>query len=246
MAELERAQRMCAELAAASGGRLSPEDWQRMEQVQRGFQAAFSQIAAASRVDQLARKEEPAPERPKEFTVEWVKSPQDQVSGLPDKRAFDANLAAMLARGTETQIDSGLLLIRMDKAETLARRVGAAGLERLLSRLVSVIVRSARDQDLVCRLSHDTMALLCPSLAPLAGSALADKIRDAVRNHHFRADDIGPEVLVTASFGYANCAPGDAAELVRDRAGDGLARSQSLGRNQLHIHDGQFRALCRS
>jgi diguanylate cyclase (GGDEF)-like protein len=175
-----------------------------------------------------------------------VKTPVEAASGLPDKRAFEVNLALMLSAGAEARRESGLLLLRMDKADALQRRLGSHAVEKLLARLASLVVRAARDQDLVCRLSGDTLGLLCPSLPPLAGTKVADKIRETVRNYHFRVEDGGPEVLVTASYGYANCGPDDAPDVVHNRADDALSRSQSLGRNQLHVHDGQVRALCRS
>lgn len=246
IAELERAQRMCAELAAASGCVLSPDQWQRLDRVRQDFQKSFSEISRACGIDAKPAGPGANQARARDFSVEWVKTPADPLSGLPNHQAFEQNLSLMLAQGNEAQLESGLLLIRMDKADGLRRRLGSDAVEKLLARLVSVIVRSARDQDLVCRLAGDTLALLCPALPPLAGGKFADKIREAVRNYHFRVEDNGPEILVTASFGYANVAPGDTADLVRDRAGDGLARSQALGRNQLHIHDGQRRALCRN
>jgi diguanylate cyclase (GGDEF)-like protein len=246
IAEVERAQRLCAQLASASGCVLSAEEWQRMDRVQRDFQETFSQIAKSCGIEPPVQEREQQKARPRDFAVEWIKTPVDSASGLPDKRAFDQNLAAMLGQGAQTRLESGLLLIRMDKAEGLRRRLGNGAVEKLLSRLISLVVRTARDQDLICRLSPDTLGLLCPAMPPLFGTKMAEKIRDAVRNYHFRAEDGGPEVLVTASFGYANCGPADSPDLVLDRAEDALARSQSLGRNQLHVHDGQARALCRT
>lgn len=244
--EVERAQRMCAELAKATGGTLSPAQWSRLDHVQEQFRESFVQIAKVCGVEaKLENSEDPAA-RQKSFLIDWQKGSLDPQSSLPDLKSFEQNLAAMLAQGVESHLDSGLLLVRMDNADGLRRRLGASAVEKLLGRLVSVIVRSARDQDLVCRLNGDTLAILCPALAPLPGLKVAEKIRETVRNYHFRIEDSGPEVLVTASFGYANCGPGDSADLVRDRAGDGLNRSQALGRNQLHVHDGQHRALCRS
>lgn len=244
MAELKRVQRLCAELAAVSGCTLSAEEWQRMDRVQQEFRETFSRISKSCGIETKDPESGAAQVRPKDFTVEWVKSPADSTTGLPNQQALEQNLAAMLARGAETQLESGLLLVRMDRADSLRHRLGAVAVEKLLGRLVTVVVRSARDQDVLCRLSGDTLCLLCPALPPLLGTKVAEKIRETVRNSHFRVDENGPEVLVTASFGYANCSPGDSADLVRDRAGDGLVRSQSLGRNQLHVHDGQMRALC--
>lgn len=244
MAEVERAQRLCAQLAAASGCALSEQEWQRIDRVRHDFHETFARIAKSCGIE--SHENESQKSKPREFTVDWTKTPLDSHSGLPDKRAFEQNLNAMLAQGAEAALNSGLLLIRMDNAEGLRRRLGSEAVEKLLSRLASLVVRSARDQDVVCRLSLDTLGLLCPAVPPLAGTRIAEKIRETVRNNRFHVEEGGPEVLVTASFGYANCGPTDQAELVRDRASDGLARSQSLGRNQLHVHDGQVSALCRA
>lgn len=246
IAEAERAQRMCAELAAASGCQLSALEWQRMERLQGGFQETFAQIAKSSGINLNADADAHAAAKSKDFTMDWVKLPVDPASGLPDKQAFELNLANLVSRGAEANLESGLLMIRMDKADGLRRRLGNEAVEKLLGRLASLVVRAARDRDVICRLSGDTFGLLCPALPPLAGCKVAEKIRETIRNYHFRVEDGGPEILVTASFGYANCSPTDTPDLVRDRAGDGLARSESLGRNQLHVHDGQLRALCRA
>jgi len=248
VAQVERAQRLCAELANVSGGTLSADEWRRLERVQQDFQDTFTRIARACGIEKEKHAAEQLAEksRPTSFTVEWVRSPVDAPSGLPSQPAYAQNLTALLTQGTETQLASGLLLVRMDKAEGLRRRLGQEPVEKLFSRLASIVVRAARDQDLLCRVNTDTLALLCPSLPALSGTKIAEKIRDHVRNSHFRVDETGAEVLVTASFGYANCGPGDTVELVLDRAADGLDRSQSLGRNQLHVHDGQNRALCRT
>lgn len=244
--DVERAQRMCAELASATGGKLSALEWQRMDQLQQQFQQTFSRLTEVSAIAQKPKDETGKSLHASDFAIEWVKAPLDTVSGLPDKQAFEQNLSAMLARGAETELESGLLLICMDKADSLRRRLGADAVDKLLTRMTSLVVRAARDQDLICRTSSDTLGLLCPALPTLAGCKVAEKIREAIRNYHFRVQDGGPEVLVTASFGYANCGPADSADLVRERAADSLARSQSLGRNQLHVHDGQTRALCRN
>lgn len=245
VAQVERSQRQCAELAAAADCALTPAEWQRLDRVQKEYQTTFARISQACGIE---TKSESAEEklRPRTFTVDWIKEPADGATSLPNQAAYDQNLAAMLSQVAETKLVSGLLLVRMDKADSLRRRIGHDAVEKLLGRLASVVVRSARNEDLLCRLNADTLALLCPASPPLAGIKLSEKIREQVRNHRFHAEEAGPEVLVTASFGYAACGPGDSVELVRDRASDGLVRSQSLGRNQLHVHDGEVRALCRA
>ncbi len=96
----------------------------------------------------------------------------------------------------------------------------------------------------MCRLTEDSFGVLFPSVDAEAGRRLAQAVRNSVRFHTFRLHDVGPEVLVTASFGYATCTPEDDAETALVRAGDALARSIRRGRNQLHLADGQSVVHC--
>ncbi len=243
--QLDRAQRMCAELATMPNCLLSAPEWQRLERLQRGFQSSFERISRACGMlpVQPAEREQP---KVHDFHVAWVKTPIEIHSGLPNHLAYEANLSTMLEQGKTADLESGLLLVRMDKADGLRRRLGAEGVEKLIGRMSSMIVRAARDQDLLCRVNGDTLGLLCPALPMLSGTKVAEKIRDTIRNARFRVDENGPEVLVTASFGYAACQPGETTDIVRDRALDGLNRSAALGRNQLHVHDGLMRAYCQA
>jgi PleD family two-component response regulator len=90
----------------------------------------------------------------------------------------------------------------------------------------------------VSRYNRDTLAVLMPAIDALAGGQLAGTIRDRVRSYQFRLDATGPEVLVTASFGYTRLFPGDTTESALNRAGSALEKSCGRGRNQLHVHDG--------
>ena len=73
---------------------------------------------------------------------------------------------------------------------------------------------------------------------------LAQTICDTVRHYHFRLEESGPEVLVTASFGLTQCRPGDNADLILNRVENALAKSQRRGRNQLHLHNGDLLVQC--
>ena len=128
-----------------------------MDRVQQDFRETFSRISQACGIEIQDPESGKAQVRPKDFTVDWIKSPADTTSGLPNLQAFEQNLAAMMTRGAETQLESGLLLVRMDKADSLRRRLGDDAVEKLLARLISIVVRSARDQDVLCRLSGDTL-----------------------------------------------------------------------------------------
>lgn len=243
--ELARVERMCRLLNEAAGGRLSTAAWERLEHAKHQFQDAWRITA-----ERHAPREEPVdlpPPRPavKPFSVAWVREESSQPGHKVDRAGFDTNLALMLEETTAQAQPSGVLLVRVDKSDQLQRRFGNAVVESLEQRLGDVVQRAVRADDLVCRLAADWFAVLIPAVSPMAGARVADAVRSAVRQHPFRPDETGPELIVTASFGYAVCLPGETASLPMDRANEALSKSQAMGRNQLHVHDATQRSLSR-
>ncbi len=242
--ELARVERMCKLLNVAAGGKLSTTAWEQLDQARHRFQDAWRQTA--ERHAPVEDPPETAAPRPnlKPFRVEWLPSASES-AGQPQRAHFDENLGRMLEATTAQAHPSGLLLVRMDKSDQLQRRFGAAVVERLQQRLGEVIQHASRGDDLICRITPELFGVLIPAVSPMAGARLAEAIRSAVRQHPFRLDESGPELIVTASFGYGVCLPGEPSSLPMDRAGEALAKSQTVGRNQLHVHDATQRQLNR-
>lgn len=242
--ELARVERVCKLLNVAAGGKLSTPAWDQLETARRRFQEAWRETA-----DRHAPKEEveeTAPARPltKPFHIQW-QPVAPEAAGRADRAHFDTNLTSLLEATTTHAQPSGLLLVRVDKSDQLQKRFGASVVERLEQRVGEVVQHASRSEDLVCRLAPDFFGVLMPAVSPLAGARLAEAVRSAVRQHPFRLDESGPELIVTASFGYGVCLPGEPASLPMDRAGEALVKSQSVGRNQLHVHDATHRQLTR-
>jgi diguanylate cyclase len=182
--------------------------------------------------------------KPKPFKMAWQRTSFDAHTNLPDRAAFDANLATMLEAGTKTDQPSGLLVVRIDRIDQLKSRFGIAGSDAFVKELAAVISQSIRDQDLACRIGPDLFAVLIPSVDAENGRKLSQAIRSAVRVHSFRVHDGGPEVLVTASFGFTACPPRDSAEAALNRSGNALSQSTRRGRNQLHVTEGEAVVHC--
>ena len=176
--------------------------------------------------------------------LQWKVDQVHPVSGLPDLETFKANLDMLVERGAQTQRASGLLVVQIDRLSNLRTRFGTAGADTLLRKMAFISCRSVRDEDLVCQTSVDQIAVLIPEVDAEAGAKLARTVRDAIRQHHFRIEEQGMEILVTASLGYAACQPEDHADTLMDRAIDALRLSQRLGRNQLHVHNGDAVLHC--
>jgi len=242
---LERTSRLCQMLSITATSPLDNSQWDRLDAARKQFAESWKGMAERQTVAHPEAEQVACPTGATTFEVAWTKGAVDAETQLPSREAFETNLQQLIRASQEHCHPSGLLLIKMDKGDQLAGRYGAAAVTVLQSRLATVVIKAARDQDLVCRLDRDLFAVLIPSVSPIAGSRIAETVRAAVREHAFRVDVDGPEVLLTANFGYAVCLPDEPATLVIDRASEALQKSQSLGRNQLHVHDATNRVLSR-
>lgn len=242
---LDSAQEVCAMLKNFPHLTLTPEQTQRLSSRQATLiQTVDSIVAAQLELQNPPEEDSSDKDRPETFNIEWVRTPEDLGTKIPTRAAFESNLLSLLELGDEYGIGHGVLLVRIDKLEHLKSRFGTVPAEKLLKKLCSLLCVSLRDEDLACRYSTDCFGLLMPDVDAETALQLARKIREKVRNHHFRLEEGEAEVLVTASFGLTVTAPGDSPDLVLNRAGQALSRSQRRGRNQLHVHDGAALAYC--
>jgi diguanylate cyclase (GGDEF)-like protein len=246
---LENSQKIVALLEGFPKLALSVEQVERLESKRSSLLETVGRIIGAHRESSARQVEAKQTEdklkaRPKPFKMPWKRDALDSHTGLPDRASFDANLALMLDLGTRAEQPSGLLLVRIDRMDQLKSRFGIAGSDAFMKDVAALLAQCVREQDLTCRLASDTFAVLIPGVDAENGRKLSQAVRNAVRVHNFRIHDGGPEVLVTASFGFTGCPPHDNAEAALGRAGDALAQSTRRGRNQLHVYDGAALVHC--
>ena len=242
---LDAVRELCGLLEKYPGKVLRVEQTAQLEQRKGGLLEALSRIITrhAPVAEPAVVSAAPAP-AVEPFVINWLVHPVDPATDLPDRAAFESNLAALLAAGRSAGRESSLLLIRVDKLAGLVARFGQANTETLIKRLAGVVCRAVRDEDLVCSCNSETLGVLFPQLDLEGATRLGRAIRDSVRNHHFQVHETGPEVLLTASFGCTPCRPDENVELVMNRAFEALSKSQRVGRNQLHVHDGATNVHC--
>ncbi len=240
MKDLERSQQACQLLTTAALSQLPAAQIMRFDTVREDLTGVLNELSGSMQSAEVKNRI-----TQKAIRLDWIRTPVDPVTSLPDETAFQTNLKQLLEAGTRSSQPSGVLLLQIDKADQLRFRVGADGVEKLRNRLAGLVVRSVAEIDLVCSRERDQFAILMPGRWPLDAIRQAHQIRTAIREHRFRIGEDTPEILVTASFGFSAALPGEPAALVLDRARDGLARSQTAGRNQLHVHDGTHRQSVR-
>lgn len=242
---LDTARELCTLLEKYPGQALQADQAAQLEKRRGGLLEALTRLITRHAPPPPAPEAATAPpQKVEEFKIDWLMHPVDQGTDLPDRAAFEANLGALLAACRTSNCESSVLLVRVDKLAGLVSRLGQSNAEKLVKKLAGVVCRAVRDEDLVCRCNSETLGILFPKLELEAATRLGRTVRDSVRNYHFHAHETGPEVLLTASFGCTSCRPNENVELVLNRAFDALAKSQRLGRNQLHVHDGANLVHC--
>lgn len=165
-------------------------------------------------------------------SIEWTTLPADVPTGLPGRTAFDANLRKVAEWSRLAERASALLLVRIDRFGNLRERFGRQGSEALAKRLTHVVCRGLRERDCVARISEDTWAVLAIGVGVGDPETRAAELRDEIRRHRFCLEDGTTEVLVTASLGVTQIAPGESAEYVLDRCSAALRKAERSGRNQ--------------
>lgn len=239
--ELARCERLCRQLADWTGTPLGLDEWSRIEELIRQLQDTCYKLRTAQNV---APKIENGTS-PNSGVLEWKRQPCDPSTQVPDRSTLEENLQRLLANSKANQQPAGVLLVSVDRADHLYRRFGAEVAQALECRLAAVLIKASRHEDLVCQAGPHTFAVLMPAVSPLEGARLSERLRSAVREHRYRSVEFGVEAIVTASFGFAACLPGDPHTLVLDRANAALIKSRHCGRNQLHMHNGTQPVLCR-
>ncbi len=237
---LDTAHSACEQLESFSEIKLTSQQQNRLESKQstlfQSFRNIFTKVEkekAASLKAKQKKEKKPKKKKVKEF--KWNISLPENATSLPNRNAFDMNLNHLLEYCQAAEVEAGLLFIKVDKYSHLEKRFGKIVATNFLQMMQAIVGKATRKEDLLCQYNQETFALLIPSIDLASGEKIAHAIRSAIRHHRFRLEAGAPEVLVTASFGYTQCFTTDVAELVINRAANGLERSQKRGRNQIHI-----------
>jgi len=167
---------------------------------------------------------------------------RDPLTGLANRRRFDEVLARAGAEGVGRDRPLALVALDIDHFKRINDNWGHATGDAVLRALAAVCTENVRGSDVVARLGGEEFAVVMPG-APLADAvSMAERLRAAVEAMHcVPVDDAGrpladgAPILVTASFGVAECqadglASADALLPLADRR---LYAAKTGGRNRV-------------
>lgn len=155
----------------------------------------------------------------------------DTLTGLPNRREFEARLAEALARSRRSHKPMGLIFMDVDHFKHINDGHGHAAGDAVLKTFARRIRAAVRGTDTAARLAGDEFVVILEGLqdadeAALVAAKLVDVIREPMQLPG------GEQIVVTTSIGMA-CwgGTGDGAEDILDRADRALYRAKAAGRN---------------
>ncbi|HEY7772025.1 MAG TPA: two-component regulator propeller domain-containing protein [Marinagarivorans sp.] len=107
--------------------------------------------------------------------------------------------------------------------------------DRILRAFAEIIGASVRTQDSLARWGGEEFVLVCYQAPLAAASAIGEKLRQAVAQHRFEAQD--RPLSLTVSIGIACSKPGESFEQLFKRADIALYNAKSGGRNRVEVAD---------
>ncbi|MGY1840390.1 MULTISPECIES: diguanylate cyclase [unclassified Modestobacter] len=104
-------------------------------------------------------------------------SHEDPLTGLANRRRWDAELAECCARARETGDQLTVVLLDVDHFKRVNDRLGHAAGDAALQAVAGLLHSRVRTGDLVARLGGDELAVLLPGAGVADGVRLAERIR---------------------------------------------------------------------
>jgi diguanylate cyclase (GGDEF)-like protein len=157
----------------------------------------------------------------------------DPLTGLFNRRHFDAALKRELARARRKNVPVSLVLVDIDHFKRVNDDYGHAIGDAVLRTIAQQLRLGIREGDIACRYGGEEMVLLLPECTAADASKRAEAIRVALAGITPNPEGEGPE-SVTASFGVAaypvHAQDAEALFWAADKA---LYRAKQYGRNRV-------------
>jgi diguanylate cyclase len=159
----------------------------------------------------------------------------DPLTGLANRRAFDAALREQAALAMNTGRPLSVLIADVDNFKMVNDLHGHDAGDEALRMVAGCLIQAVRGRDTVARHGGEEFAVLLPD-TPIAGAAaVAENIRAAVCNNHITLTATNSVVTVTISVGATTYEAGEKLSTTIARADRALYRAKHDGRNRTAV-----------
>ncbi|HVC07720.1 MAG TPA: diguanylate cyclase [Solirubrobacterales bacterium] len=161
---------------------------------------------------------------------------QDALTGLKNRRRFEEDLRAEMARSRRMARTGALLMLDLDNFKRVNDSLGHPAGDRLIKEIATVLQRRARETDVLARLGGDEFAIVLPNCDTEEARVVAEAIATTIRERG-KAEEEGP--AVTASIGIAlfGADVGSSFESVLSEADTAMYAAKDAGRDGVMVFD---------
>jgi diguanylate cyclase (GGDEF)-like protein len=160
----------------------------------------------------------------------------DGLTGIANRRRFDAYLASEWRHAVRTAAPLGIVFLDLDHFKALndarGHLEGDAALRAVARALQEEVRRSA---DLVARYGGEEFAVLLTTTDLAGATEMAERLIHAVEALHYPHPDspIGPHLTISAGVASAVATPDSAPDALLDAADRALYEAKNAGRNRV-------------
>lgn len=156
----------------------------------------------------------------------------DEITGLPNRRAFLERLRAEAALVARSGASAAIVMLDIDLFKSVNDSLGHAEGDRVIRDVAEWISGAARISDMACRIGGDEFAILMPDTSAAEAVEAAERIRCDVM---LKGKNVAPKLGrgITVSAGVATVVPGASAEDSLLSADVSLYEAKRGGRNQV-------------
>ena len=156
----------------------------------------------------------------------------DALTGLSNRRIFDAELSRLIAQGEPFT----LVMMDIDHFKKINDQHGHLVGDRVLRLLAEQVTAKARVSDVVARYGGEEFAMLLPHTLLWEGKRLAEKMCHGISALNMRRSDNGSSLgRVTSSFGVAEYQRDEGTSQLVSRADAALYVAKQNGRNRVEV-----------
>jgi diguanylate cyclase len=175
-----------------------------------------------------------------EIEAHISRSLTDPVTGMPNRREFNARLEERMSAWSRRREVFTLLLLDVDHFKRLNDQYGHLVGDRVLAAIGPALRAAVRREDSVARYGGEEFAVLLPGTTLEQAAGAAQHVREALGR--VSVEHNGNRISVTVSGGLAMIRGNESSESLIQRADSALYAAKAGGRDCNYIHDG---ALCR-
>ena len=160
----------------------------------------------------------------------------DELTGLPNRRAFVQRLEQELSRSQRSGRPLAMVLLDIDNFKGVNDRYGHYVGDMILRCYAESMVRELRQHDLLARYGGEEFVLLLPETSLEDARNALVKLSLRMRREPLDAGSVSID-LPSFSAGIAGLRPGESAKVLINRADQSLYRAKRLGRNRIETDE---------